>query len=104
VIGEWLFRRLATDTGPVGAVAASLTKLHEAWSMWTLTQTAASLLGPGVTADAGAWGHYCWSDVVLGVQSQRIAGGTDEIQRNIIAERGLGLPREPQPSKGTTTP
>lgn len=55
------------------------------------------LLGRDLTSDSGAWGTYAWSEHVLGAPGYRIAGGTDEIQHNIIAERVLGLPREPRP-------
>ncbi|HUP86974.1 MAG TPA: acyl-CoA dehydrogenase family protein [Acidimicrobiales bacterium] len=37
-----------------------------------------------------------WAAAVLSAPSSRIAGGTDEIQRNIIGERVLALPKEPQ--------
>ncbi|HEX4978551.1 MAG TPA: acyl-CoA dehydrogenase family protein [Acidimicrobiales bacterium] len=37
-----------------------------------------------------------WSQPVLSAPSSRIAGGSDEVQRNIIGERVLGLPKEPQ--------
>ncbi len=36
-----------------------------------------------------------WSDAFLSSRSASIAGGTDEIQRNNVSERALGLPREP---------
>ena len=37
----------------------------------------------------------------LFVQATSIAGGSDEVQRNIIGERALGLPKEPDTSRDT---
>ncbi len=80
----------------VRAGGASLVKLFSTDADWRIAQTAASVLGPAITADDGAWGHFVWVGVLLGVAAPRIAGGTDQIQRNIVAERALGLPREPR--------
>lgn len=68
---------------------------------WRLTAaTAMEILG----ADGTLWGDDAhddnrWAQHLLSQFAIRIGGGTDEIQHNIIAERGLGLPREPQPDK-----
>ena len=61
-----------------------------------------AILGPHGTLvgeDAPAGGRF--QQMALRVQSSSIAGGTDEVQRNIIGERVLGLPKEPQVDRDT---
>lgn len=56
---------------------------------------ASSILGARLTADTGEWGTFSWSGYVNGVPGMSIAGGSDEVLRNIIGERVLGLQKEP---------
>jgi alkylation response protein AidB-like acyl-CoA dehydrogenase len=74
--------------GPEGSIG----KLLWVTGMTEIGQVAGSLLGARLTADTGEWGTFAWNDHILGAPGYRIAGGSDEIQRNIIAERVLGLP------------
>jgi alkylation response protein AidB-like acyl-CoA dehydrogenase len=80
------------DPGP----EASAGKLLATDTMARTSEVARALLGPELTVDSGRWGTWAWGEHVLGAPGYRIAGGTDEIQHNIIAERVLGLPREPR--------
>ncbi|MBI4883448.1 MAG: acyl-CoA dehydrogenase family protein [Actinobacteria bacterium] len=73
----------------------SIAKLTGTLNASRLSAFVARVLGPRLVADTGEWGTYAWSALVLGTPGGRIAGGSDEIMRNIVGERVLGLPKDP---------
>jgi len=74
----------------------SIAKLALTSNMQRVASLVGEVLGPRLVADDGSWGAYAWSEFLLGVPGMRVAGGTDEIMRNIVGERVLGLPKEPR--------
>jgi alkylation response protein AidB-like acyl-CoA dehydrogenase len=70
-------------------------KLAIASQMRRVSDFVSTALGAKITANSGEWGTYGWSDYVLGAPGMRIAGGSDEVMRNILGERVLGLPKDP---------
>lgn len=85
------------QVGPEG----SISKIAKAAANQRLQELAIGLLG----ADAVAWPEADaeageWNVQFLRTRANSIEGGTSEIQRNIVGERVLGLPREPDPFKG----
>ena len=73
----------------------SIAKMALTRNMMTTGEFVARVLGPRLIADTGEWGTYAWGKFVLGTPGMRIAGGTDEVLRNIVGERVLGLPKDP---------
>jgi alkylation response protein AidB-like acyl-CoA dehydrogenase len=76
------------DGGEMGA-AGSVNKVFWSELDIALHETALGLLGPEAELESA------WLDGYLFSLSGPIYAGTNEIQRNIVAERILGLPREP---------
>lgn len=93
----------ATRAGKAPGPEQSLSKLALTANLAALSDLASVALGPRLLADTGEFDTFSWAEFVLGVPGMRLGGGTDEIQRDIIATRVLGLPREPRaPSLSTT--
>ncbi|HMJ79138.1 MAG TPA: acyl-CoA dehydrogenase family protein [Iamia sp.] len=81
---------------PVGPEASTL-KLGLSLMMERLAVVATHVAGPEMLlegSDDGTYGPL--QNAVLAQWSARIGGGTEQIQRNVIGERALGLPREPR--------
>jgi alkylation response protein AidB-like acyl-CoA dehydrogenase len=79
---------------------ASVRKVFAAWNLKRNGELAMSIQGASgmlLADDAPEGGR--WQQSFLGAPSIRIAGGSDEIQRNVMGERVLGLPAEPRVDK-----
>jgi alkylation response protein AidB-like acyl-CoA dehydrogenase len=91
-VTDVLTSRAASAAG--GAVSPSLVKLASSRTARLAAATHGHLTGTGALLTDEAANPRL--DVELSVHAASVIGGTDEIQRNVVAERVLGLPREPQ--------
>jgi alkylation response protein AidB-like acyl-CoA dehydrogenase len=93
-IRGWTNRRLR------GGPLTSIGKVHQGDLNQRIQLAAVDLIG----AHASAWEGTEMDRTVRGMLRSRantIEGGTTEVNKNVIGERVLGLPREPDPYKGT---
>ncbi len=106
IVDAWINSTLVTLTGDRVSHAirhggeigpeASVIKLALSKLIEQLGTLAMDALGPeGMLEGTGPQGYGDLQDQFLGQWSSRIGGGTEQIQRNLIGERALGLPREP---------
>ncbi|MEY4391412.1 MAG: hypothetical protein RLZZ544_121 [Actinomycetota bacterium] len=84
------YKAVAQTQGPVASTASSLMKLGITEMMFDIAMLRGDISG----ADAMLEGPDATG--MLAAPGGRIAGGSSQVQRNIIGERLLGLPREPK--------
>ena len=103
--------RATVKAGGTPGPAASIGKVHQGALNQRIQLAAADLLGPGATAwssadgdssAAGSWAESLPYEVrgMLRSRANTIEGGTTEVNKNVLGEQVLGLPREPDPYHG----
>jgi alkylation response protein AidB-like acyl-CoA dehydrogenase len=89
-----------TEAGTAGPADASIVKLYYSELLQRMTDFGAEVGGVAAHTKlakplSSGWESGAWVLDFIGSWEWTIPGGSSEIQRTIIAERGLGLPREP---------
>jgi alkylation response protein AidB-like acyl-CoA dehydrogenase len=94
--------RTAMSQGRPPGPEASVLKLMFSQHAARTGDLVLQMLGPHATLYGDdALDRARWQDYFLNQFNVRIGGGTDEIQRNGIAERALGMPRDPMSDRDT---
>jgi alkylation response protein AidB-like acyl-CoA dehydrogenase len=78
---------------------APLTKIHYSDTNLATTELGMRLQGQAAVATEGdpdAIANGWWQDAYLYARAFTIAGGANEVLKNVVAERALGLPRDPK--------
>lgn len=105
-IAKWLERRIAEPygAGDTPGPEFALTKLALTEVVAGMCELASRVLGVALVADGDRPEGAAWAEFVLGAPGLKIGGGTDEVLKNNVAERILGLPREPTPQRKHSQP
>jgi alkylation response protein AidB-like acyl-CoA dehydrogenase len=99
---RWLGMRAqaAAKSGRATGMEGSIAKLAISAHVAENGNLALAIEGAnGVLSGGDAYEDGFWQQMFLGQWSIRIGGGTEQVQRNILGERGLGLPSEARPDK-----
>jgi alkylation response protein AidB-like acyl-CoA dehydrogenase len=97
------YRQLSkVSRGEFPGPEASAGKLSGTRSARDLADLAVRVLGDDARVAISRDGNGFWQTLQAGLPGMAIAGGTDQVLRNIIGERVLGLPAEPRADKGVT--
>ena len=83
--------------GEVRAMDVPISKLSFANLNWDIAEYGVNLEGAyGTLNNADATDHGRWQDELLYAKAYTISGGSNQVMQNLLAERALGLPREPK--------
>ena len=92
-------RMLSGQSGSDGSLQKEALIYKLFWATWhrNLGELAMDVMGPeSQILEEGDYQLNRLQAMYLFTRSDTIYGGTNQIQRNIIAERGLGMPKEPK--------